>query len=168
MWTLRDLVGHASRALSTVGGALCASGPIQVASAAEYYIQAAEALDPDAIDERARQAGRDLGPDPASSVAGLADQTRLAVDGVSDDSLIGGLLGTMALAEYLPTRTFELVVHGCDICVAIGVPISAPASAAASAGRLAVELLGDKSADVLLALTGRRPLPRGFTILGKL
>jgi hypothetical protein len=73
----------------------------------------------------------------------------------------------MRLIEYLPTRTFELVVHGLDLQTALGLPLSAPAGPLASTLRLATDLalaqgLGPA---LLLTLTGRRPLPEGACVL---
>lgn len=77
-------------------------------------------------------------------------------------------VGTMTLSGYLPTRTFELVVHGHDLASTLGV--SAPpqlAEPARSCLRLAMSLAVEQGAagDVLLALTGRGPLPPGFSVL---
>jgi hypothetical protein len=73
----------------------------------------------------------------------------------------------MELAAYLPTRTFELVVHTCDIAVALGLPAAPPApagtAALALAGRLAT--LSGTAGVLLLAATGRQGLPPGYTVL---
>ncbi|MDQ1356307.1 MAG: hypothetical protein QOG44_680, partial [Acidimicrobiaceae bacterium] len=72
---------------------------------------------------------------------------------------------------YLPTRTFELTVHTLDLVCALGVeappvldaPVAAClelAVAAAAAGRGA-----SSGGAVLLALTGRRGLPPGFSVV---
>jgi len=73
----------------------------------------------------------------------------------------------MRVGDYLPTRTFELVVHGADIAAATGLPVTFPravlAEAAALAARTAVEL--GRGAAVLAALTGRAALPPGFSVV---
>ena len=62
---------------------------------------------------------------------------------------------------------FELVVHTLDLATAIGAPMELPTEAA----RVSFQLAGDlalrtgKGATVLRALTGRDPLPVGFSIL---
>lgn len=72
----------------------------------------------------------------------------------------------MRLIDYLPTRTFELTVHTCDLAVALGQAVEVPSVAA----RASVSLLGDLAISVdqagplLLAATGRRSLPDGFTL----
>jgi hypothetical protein len=84
-----------------------------------------------------------------------------------DDAFVATVAGGMRLIEYLPTRTFELVVHTADLTSALGIAAAPPAVAAASALRLAADLAleRDSAVDVLLALTGRRPLPDGFSIV---
>ena len=73
----------------------------------------------------------------------------------------------MRLTAYLPTRTFELAVHGADIAAATGLAVTFPpavlAEAAALAARTAVEL--GSGAAVLAALTGRAALPPGFSVV---
>ena len=75
--------------------------------------------------------------------------------------------GGIRLSAYLPTRVFELVVHGLDICRAVGREDAPPLAAQ----RLALGLAGDLAAarglgpELLLALTGRSALPHGFTVL---
>jgi hypothetical protein len=87
---------------------------------------------------------------------------------VQDGSeLVTTVAGGMRLSDYLPTRTFELTVHGADLGVALGEPGDLPASASAQALRILEELAVADSlvAPVLMALTGRSGLPAGFTLL---
>ena len=67
-WDLRSLVGHASRSLITVSTYLQTSAEHEdVATPQEYYARIADYMSTagaDAITERGRQAGRDLGADP--------------------------------------------------------------------------------------------------------
>ena len=79
----------------------------------------------DAIVERGRQAGRDLGADPAGTIDELVERV-LGELARTDDPLIeviGGL--GIRLHTYLPTRTFELAVHGLDIARATGLSFDA-------------------------------------------
>ena len=73
----------------------------------------------------------------------------------------------MRLADYLPTRTFELTVHTADLALALGERINAPSTAAAQALALVADLaLTDGTAGQLLLLaTGRSGLPAGFSVL---
>ncbi|WP_454299247.1 hypothetical protein [Salana multivorans] len=81
--------------------------------------------------------------------------------------LVTTIAGGMRLVDYLPTRTLELVVHGCDLAVALGVEPHPPAGPATTAlttlATLAIR--ADRSAPVILALTGRGGLGPDFTLL---
>ncbi|WP_193044198.1 maleylpyruvate isomerase N-terminal domain-containing protein [Mycolicibacterium baixiangningiae] len=170
-WDLRALVGHTSRSLITVGTYLQTTAEREdVTSAAEYYLRvtpAALGIDPAAVAERGRQAGRDLGEDPAATVTTLAARALADVDAAGDPLIlvIGGL--GMRLRTYLPTRTFELAVHGLDIARAAGVDWAPPPDVLTDAVRLAadVAVTTGRGAQVLLALTGRVALPPSFSIV---
>jgi hypothetical protein len=89
------------------------------------------------------------------------------VDGCDGDELLTSIAGGMRLADYLTTRTFELVVHTADLATALGLAPQLPPSAAAQALALVSELaVGDgRAVPLLLAATGRRGLPPGFSVL---
>lgn len=168
-WDLRSLVGHTSRALVTVREYLdTTAGAEDVASAHGYYALLRTApTDPAAIVERGRRAGAGLGAEPAAAVDALAAEVSGLLAGRQDRliAVIGGL--GIRLYSYLPTRTFELAVHGLDIATAAGIPLELPPAvleeAVALAARTAVSL-GDGPA-VLRALTGRDSLIQGFTVV---
>jgi hypothetical protein len=72
-----------------------------------------------------------------------------------------------SLIAYLPTRTFELAVHGLDIARVVDISFALPPDvlreATALAARIAVaEGHGET---VLMALTGRAELPPSFSIV---
>jgi hypothetical protein len=71
------------------------------------------------------------------------------------------------LADYLPTRTFELTVHTADLANALGVPSDPPESAALQALYLVADLAVSQArvGPLLLAATGRAGLPAGFSVL---
>ncbi len=173
-WDVRSLVGHASRSLITVSTYLRSAAQREdVTSAADYYAWVHEYsanAGAAAIVEWGRQAGRDLGEDPVATIDALVPRVLAEVDEVDevDDPLIeviGGL--GMRLSNYLPTRTFELAVHGMDIAGAVGIDFAPPddvlAEAAALAARIGVRL--GRGPGLLLALTGRRDLPPGFSVV---
>jgi uncharacterized protein (TIGR03083 family) len=168
-WTLRDLVGHTSRSLVTVIEYL--ARPVDdevVASAAAYYTAiSAGTFDAAAVTERGRQAGRDLGENPASRFGQLVDEAVQVAEGTDPDLVVHTIVGGMRVAAYLPTRTFELCVHGLDIQAATDVPVDLPAPALEEACALAAVAAAQRGLgpDVLLALTGRRPLPQGFSVV---
>ena len=169
-WNLRSLVGHTSRSLTTVTTYLAKPAErVDVVSTAEYYRWTVQQIgaDPAAVAERGRQAGTALGDDPARVVHGLLNDAVAAVRGVHGDPIIQTIAGGMRLSSYLPTRTFELVVHTLDIAAAIDRTVTTPPEALAESLQLAVELVrlkGDGQA-LLLALTGRKPLPAGYSVL---
>lgn len=170
-WSVRDLVGHTSRSLITVSTYLNAPAQREtITSAAAYYAAIREisaGIGDDAIVERGRQAGRDLGADPASAVDTLVAQVLADLAAVDDPliEVIGGL--GMRLSTYLPTRTFEMAVHGIDIAHAVGIDYTPPADVLADTAALAARIsvaLG-QGTPVLLALTGRKDLPSGFSVV---
>ena len=69
-WTVRDLVGHANRAVLTVETYLGQPAEtVEVARPVDYFLRAQAALaDPAAVAARGREAGQALGPDPAAIV----------------------------------------------------------------------------------------------------
>jgi uncharacterized protein (TIGR03083 family) len=168
-WTVRDLVGHTSRALSTVETYLERPAPAaDVPSPEDYFTTMRTAYgDPEQVLQRGREAGARLGPDPRTAVRNLAGRLLSRLAEVEDGQLLTTPAGGMRLESYLPTRTFELVVHSLDLAAAIGVAPSPPAEALAESLLLAanLSLLRGQGAEVLLALTGRDPLPPGFSVL---
>ena len=173
-WTVLDLVGHTSRALTTVEDYLRRGAPtIDVPDALTYFRQgrAVRATRPgiDAeIAVRGRQAGAALEPDPPAAVDRLVRRVIEVVQGASPDAVLGTIGGGMTLAAYLPTRTFELAVHGVDLAHAVGATLPAAydeplLQSADLVVRLAREA-GELPA-VLRALLGRGVLPEGFTLL---
>ena len=124
-WDLRSLVGHTSRSLITV------SSYLQTAAEREDVGDAAGVLRTDRGLHVERRA-----PRRSSSAAGRRAATSARIrrrrstdsspgDGrarrTAGDPLIGVIGGLgMRLHTYLPTRTFELAVHGLDIARATG------------------------------------------------
>ncbi len=170
-WDLRSLVGHASRSLITVSTYL--QQPAQredVTSPHDYYVQIrdyASNVGAAAITERGRQAGRDLGDNPAATVDELVSRVLGELSDVGDPliAVIGGL--GIRLHNYLPTRTFELAVHGLDIARAVGNSFAPPADVLEDATVLAARIAAAEGhgESVLLALTGRGALPPSFSVV---
>jgi uncharacterized protein (TIGR03083 family) len=166
-WNVRDLVGHTSRSLITVETYLGRpTAAEQVASSAEYYTVTSQ-IDPASVAERGRLAGRALGEEPAQVVDALVARV-LPLAKRDDDPLLETAAGGTRLTNYLPTRTFELVVHGYDIATATG--LAPPAYSArllheviALAGAVAVAT--GRAPEVIRALTGRAALPANFTVV---
>lgn len=169
VWSVRDLVGHTTRALRTIEAYASAPAASEaLRSPVDYYIQALPTLgDPALVAQRGREAGAALGADPLGAVRDIVERVLALVAGLDEGQLITTPVGGMRLDAYLPTRTFELVVHTLDLARAIGVPFEPPTAALTSSLRLAAELAArqGRGAEALLALTGRGPLPDGFTVL---
>lgn len=174
-WDLRGLVGHTSRALLTVRAALETVDRVREADAlpelahtSDYFLEVARlpGADPENVRERGVEAGRALGDDPAAAFARLADSVLAEVRGAGNP-VVESIAGTIRLSDYLGSRVFELVVHGIDICGALGREADVPEQAASEALQLAAVLAarGGHGVDLLLAATGRRALPAGFSVL---
>lgn len=170
-WDVRALVGHTHRALVTLGTYLTVPADDETCTGtAQYYALSAAATDPAEVAARGVAAGRELGRHPAATVRASLDRARdaLAQVPVDEDPLIRTLVGGTRLRAYVPTRTFELTVHGLDVARACGLDRVPPAHVLTDAGQTVVEIAarGGHLPEVLLALTGRRPLPPGFSVLG--
>lgn len=170
-WDLRSLVGHTSRSLITVSTYLRTTAEREdLAGPTEYYVYArdfASNAGAEAVTERGRQAGRELGSDPAATVDHLVAKALDDLDAVDDPliTVIGGV--GIRLSSYLPTRTFEMAVHGLDIARATGVDFAIPEEVLVEAAVLATRIgvaLG-QGETVLAALTGRIPLPTAFSVV---
>jgi Mycothiol maleylpyruvate isomerase N-terminal domain len=167
-WDVRALVGHTSRSLLTAETYLARpAAAVEIISAADYFRATRLAAASPAVAARGRDAGIALGTDPASAVAEIAARVLPLVDDRAGAELVTTLAGGMRLDDYLPTRTFELTVHTADLAAALDVPLDVPAMAAAQALHVIAELaVADGLAGpLLLATTGRRPLPAGYSVL---
>jgi len=167
-WTVRDLAGHASRALLTVETYLHRGAEQEDVTSPEAYFAVVKkgAVDPSAIAQRGREAGAALGPDLATAVGEIAERVTGLVREATGDELVATAAGGMRLRTYLPTRTFELVVHGLDLERATGVSVPVPANALDASVLLAVGVAGELGTgiEVLQALTGRVPLSATYSI----
>ena len=173
VWTVLDLVGHTSRALTTIETYLKTPAERPVLSDTVAYFRAASTAAAGderaaaAVAERGRQAGRALGARPEEAVAALAVRVLAAVDAAPDDAVLAVPLGAMLLRDYLPTRTFELIVHSLDLAAALGSTPSLPSGPVRAAAHLATDLAlaSGRGPDLLFALTGRRPWPADSSVL---
>lgn len=168
-WTVRDLVGHTSRALLTVETYVNnPADQVEVERPVDYFLRAQAALaNPAAVAGRGREAGQALGADPAGMVRDIAARVFARLQEVPDAALVGTPVGGMRLIDYLPSRVFELVVHTLDLAAALSLEVTLPDTAT----RVALHLLADlamqpgKATSLLLAATGRSALPRGYSVL---
>lgn len=120
------------------------------------------------IEERGREAGAALGDDPGADLRDLTTRVLALVERSADDEPVATPFGQMTLTTYLPTRTFELAVHGLDLARAVrrDVPTGLLPGIRASCD-LAGRLAGSSPAapDLLLLLVGRAGLPEGLSAL---
>jgi uncharacterized protein (TIGR03083 family) len=167
-WDVRALVGHTSRSFLTVETYLGQpSTTVDIPSPADYYrATSAMSVGPE-VSERGRAAGSALGDDPAGAVAEIAARVLPLVESQDGSALLTTIAGGMRLSDYLPTRTFELTVHTADLATAWSLPVTPPPAAARQVMHLVSDLAieTDVVGAVLLALTGRRGLPAGFSVL---
>lgn len=174
-WTLRELAGHAAGSgLRQIPAVLASSADEITRAGSEDYWLLARAVPPEVLaaarrasDEDARTNAVALEDDPAGVVGDLVGLATQALGRVEDDHLVETPAGGMRVRDWLPTRTFELVVHGLDIAAAAHIEMHLDpevyAQAAAQAARAAA-MAGDGPA-LLRALTGRAPLPPTITIV---
>jgi hypothetical protein len=178
-WTVRDLVGHTSRALFTIENyldlatekdAAGAAAPVEVTSPAAYYDRALAAGTPEVIAQRGRETAAALGAEPAAAVAAIAARVLARVATLDGSEPADTPAGRIRIREYLPSRTVELTVHTSDLLQSQGVPAAeqhVPEVAAAATLHVLADLAAQKgvSAPLMRAATGRAPLPAGFTVL---
>lgn len=157
-WNIRELVGHGNRGHTLVTE--FSERPIDASSLPADYFTG------EAIAARGRAAAAALGDDPLSTVQASASKALGIVDHAPADATVGTSSGTMLLAEYLPSRTAELTIHALDLARALGREAPLPTEAAVATLHFLAELADrrNRSAEVVLALTGRQPLPASFSL----
>jgi hypothetical protein len=119
------------------------------------------------VAERGRAAGVALGADPIAALSALVTRVPAQVRAAPADARMRTPFGTMTLQGYLPTRTLELTVHTCDLAAALGISADVPRVAAAEVFAVIGGLAAAQgtASTALLALTGRVPLPAGYSVL---
>lgn len=171
-WDLRSLIGHTGRSLVTVATYVTTRAEqVDCEDAADYFAvvsRLADGTTRDAIHQRGVEAGVLLGDDPMLTLRASRDEAELALDLLEgEDAVVETAGGGMRVSDYLPTRTFELTVHCLDIARATGLDFRPPTEALADTLALASAsaLRLGHGVDVLLALTGREPLPAGTSVV---
>jgi uncharacterized protein (TIGR03083 family) len=174
-WSVRDLVGHTTRALTTVDDYLDqrADHPDHHTPSG-YYHQAIQSIDNASIAERGREAGQALGEQPAVFVRELLEHVLDRLEALTDegdgdhrvDPVIVTRGGSMHLSAYLPTRTLELVLHCLDLARALGLDLMVPVDPMRQTIQVLSELvlLDGHGASLARALSGRGSLPEGYSV----
>ena len=170
VWDLRELVGHADRAVTALERFVgdIADTP-EIESPADYYVKALAPADiNEQVAEGGRRAAAALGDDPVAKVRESAERVTGVLDSLADPLVIRSQAGAIRLEDYLATRVVELLVHTLDIATAAGLSMEPPPLAMGMVLNVLSDLAVVKGTapEVALALTGRRPLPDGFSVLG--
>ncbi|ANB07228.1 hypothetical protein SAM40697_3270 [Streptomyces ambofaciens] len=143
-WTVRELVAHIGRALSTVDRLLDEPEPArQDARLLDWPFAVAAGADP--IAATARRLAADH-PDLDAHLAEVERRFTDRLDAHPGTRLLATSAGALPLADYLVTRTVELVVHTDDLAAAVpGLDIPYDRQALAAATRLLADALAAKA-----------------------
>ena len=169
-WCVRDLTGHTYRSFTTVLSYSAKPGDtVELERPVDYFLKAGEALaDPKQVAERGRAAGLEIIDDPRLMVRGFAMYVKNKLEELSDDHIMATPVGGIRLIDYLPTRTFELIIHTMDLAKAVGVDDKPPEAGMEATLKILSQLAIHRghAATLTLAATGRHGLPDGFSVLG--
>ena len=169
-WCARDLIGHTYRAFTTILSYSAKPGDkVDFERPVNYFLKVFEEhADPKLVAERGRAAGLEIIDDPKMMVRGFAMYVKNKLDELSDDHIMATPVGGIRLIDYLPTRTFELIIHTMDLAKALDLDGQPPERGMEATlqilGQLA--LYRGQAPELVLAATGRHGLPNGFSVLG--
>ena len=169
-WCARDLTGHTYRAFTTIlSYSDKPAEKVELERPVDYFLKALESLaDPKQVAERGRAAGLEIIDNTTMMVRGFAMYVKNKLEELSDDHIMGTPVGGIRLIDYLPTRTFELIIHTMDLAKSIGVEAEPPERGMEATVRLLgqIALYRGQAPSLVLAATGRNGLPDGFSVLG--
>jgi Mycothiol maleylpyruvate isomerase N-terminal domain len=139
-FSVAGLAGHLLRGMKTVELYLDRPEPEgEPISAADYFRALALPTDVDApLNRDVRSRGEEMAAGGPTAVATEAERlterlaARLAAEGTGRRLRVAGDL-VVGLDEYLRTRVVELVVHGDDLAVSVGLEATVPSPAATMA-----------------------------------
>ena len=170
VWTVRDLVGHASRSITRVEEfGVRRAESVDITSAVHHYRRSLrQPSDDERVAQRGREAGLALGGDPIATMNTDWARAEPVLDATGEDTIIGYDNGGIRFGDYLETRVFELTVHTLDLANAIGVEAEPSREALSITLQLlaALALESGRGAPLALSGTGRGPLPDGYSVLG--
>ncbi|MGX1270959.1 sterol carrier family protein [Streptomyces phaeoluteigriseus] len=143
-WTVRELVAHVGMAVTAVGRSLELPEPAkQDATLLDWPF--ATAVSAGAIDAFTRRLSAEH-PDLDAYLVGVARGLAEQLDAHPGSRLLETNAGALPLADYLVTRTVELVVHTDDLNAAVaGLDIPLDRQALAAATRLLADALAVKA-----------------------
>jgi hypothetical protein len=169
-WCVRDLTGHTYRSFTTVLSYSAKPGDkVELERPVDYFLKGFETLaNPKQVAERGRAAGLEIIDDPKMMVRGFAMYVKNKLAELSDDHIMATPVGGIRLIDYLPTRTFELIIHTMDLAKSLGVDIEPPKSGLEATVQIVGQLALHRghAPNLILAATGRNDLPDGFSVLG--
>ncbi|MFJ3668102.1 sterol carrier family protein [Streptomyces sp. NPDC090106] len=143
-WTVRELAAHIGTALTAVGRALDLPEPAKQDAVLLDWPFATSAHSA-AIEEFARKSAADH-PDLDAHLAACARDLTERLDAHPGTRLLPTNAGVLPLADYLVTRTVELVVHTDDLNAAVpGLDIPCDRQALAACTRLLADALAAKA-----------------------
>ena len=169
-WCVGDLTGHTYRSFTTVlSYSDKPAEKVELERPVDFFLKAFESLaDPKMVAEQGRAAGLEIIDDPRMMVRGFAMYVKNKLEELSDNHVMGMPVGGMRLIDYLPIRTFELIIHTMDLAKAVGVDDQPPENGMAAT----LEILGQialyrgRASDLVFGVTGRGGLSDGFSVLG--
>ncbi|MFC8571418.1 sterol carrier family protein [Streptomyces sp. NPDC057245] len=139
-WTVRELVAHVGCALDAVGRLLAEPEPARQDGRLLDW-PSAVAADADAIAGTARRTAA-AHPDPDAYLAEAEWRFTGHLDAQPGSRLLPTAAGALPLADYVVTRTVELVVHSDDLTAAVpGLDVPYDRQALAAATRLLADAL---------------------------
>ncbi|GAA2438234.1 maleylpyruvate isomerase family mycothiol-dependent enzyme [Streptomyces pulveraceus] len=144
-WTVRELAAHLTMALSGVTRSLELPAPAPAKpelTLVEWPAATGDRAARIADDTRALAADH---PDLDALYGEVAGRFEALVPGAGDERLLTTRVGTMRLADFLVTRTVELVVHTDDLNEAAGLDIPYDRQALAACTRLLADALAEKA-----------------------
>ncbi|MEB8341321.1 maleylpyruvate isomerase family mycothiol-dependent enzyme [Streptomyces endophyticus] len=142
-WTVRELAAHITMATSAVARGLAAAGPAKPElTPQDWPVTSA----PYARDIAEYVTGLAADNDLATLYAEAGQSLERALADHSGDALVANRTGNMTLADYLPTRTVELIVHTDDLNDAVpGLDIPYDRQALAACTRILADALATKA-----------------------
>ncbi|MGW6642145.1 sterol carrier family protein [Streptomyces iakyrus] len=143
-WTVRELAAHVTMAVETVSRNLEREEPAKADLALLDWPFATAARAAGIADDTRRLA--DAAPDLDALYASTAERLARALADAPGSRLLPTRTGALSLADYLVTRTVELVVHTDDLNAAVpGLDIPYDRQALAACTRLLADALASKA-----------------------
>ncbi len=165
-WDVAGLAGHLIRQIGGPAAYLAEPPPdhVELADPAAYYLAylAWRSDDPDTADASVAArgnaaAGQLTAESAAEQMLAALDHSLDAMAAAGPDRAVPTPFGSMRLADYLPTRTFEVVVHGLDLGHALDRSWRPPDPAVEQCLGLlgAIAARSGRAGELLLLATGR-------------